>query len=425
MLTRFILLVPLLFDFGCVSSGPQKKRLSTEQVRSLVDAKSRECLQLDTQGETRAAEGCWTELRGMGHDRSQFYNNSQVRRCLQLDMRQSEKASQSCWTRLLHKLDADRDFVSASQLTVLDVAKIRKKAERSTGRLVGLRNRWDRCFKMPAGKREQRIACLKDYLKRNASRLSAEEFFEAKEAVRVLIQAGQRVAGEIENTVEHAGKLLGARLILEEEGVRIDQIAGDGLLAQAQGPEQGIIVAIDGVAIVEYDEHERIARLEACQDKPVTLLIRQGEIQEVIFTRVKCGCGVNAKGLRISQTRLPVQICSSADSIELRLGISWCYMTRDGVLEVEDVFIGSPANRAGVQGRHQYVSINGKSILGLSYQQISQWLRTQLEKGKKVAFSSRKGLLESPQPLTGPLLDATQVRRFWEAFKSTLDASVR
>jgi len=244
------------------------------------------------------------------------------------------------------------------------------------------------------------------------------ERYEVETAITAMKQTRDRVAGKIENTVEHAGKLLGANLHLEDDGIRIDAVEA-GPLALAQAPEQGIIVAMDGIPVVELDPPERIARLEACQDQAVSLLIRQGGAGQVTFSLAECSCGAAGSGKRLWQQRMPGEVCTTAGSPELKLGISWCYLSRDGILEVEQVCNGSPADAAGVQPEHRYARLNGKPILGMTPQQIAQAIEA--FPGQPVEFKARGDALQSPGPLTGRPLEAAQAERFWQAVKKAMD----
>jgi len=347
-----------------------------------------------------------------------FYKNPQVRQCLDLDRDRRATEAQACWSKLLNRLESDSAFREASELSDADLAKVRRKSGQSVRRTKGLRRELDKCFNITSAQRDERLTCFQAYLDANRTRLSVAERYEVETAITAMKQARERVEGKIENTVEHAGKLLGAQLHLEDEGVRIDTIE-PGPLALAQVPEQGIIVAMDGIPIVELDPAERIARLEACQDRQVSLLIRQGGANQVSFRLTECRCGPEGSGKLIWQERMPAEVCTTANSPELKLGISWCYLSSDGVLEVEQVCKESPADLAGVEPEHQYVRLNGELILGMTPDQIAKALEA--FPANPIEFKARGGALQSPSPLTGQALDTARAERFWKAVQKAMD----
>lgn len=347
-----------------------------------------------------------------------FYKNPQVRQCLDLDRDRRATEAQACWSELLNRLESDPEFREASELSGADLAKVRQKSGQSVGRTQGLRRELDKCFNITSAHRDKRLACFQTYLEAHRARLSVAERYEVETAITAMQQARERVEGRIENTVEHAGKLLGARLHLEDEGVRIDTIEA-GPLALAQVPEQGIIVAMDGIPIVELDPAERIAHLEACLDRQVSLLIRQGGANQVTFRLTECRCGPDGSGKLVWRERMPAEICTTADSPELKLGISWCYLSSDGVLEVEQVCKESPADMAGVQPDHQYVRLNGELILGMTPQRIAKALEA--FPANPIELKARGGALQSPSPLTGKALDPARAERFWKAVQKAMD----
>lgn len=353
---------------------------------------------------------------------NKFYKNPGVRHCLQLDKERKASEAQSCWSSLLARLESDKAYREKTELTDGDLAKIRQQVGQSTGRSQGLRRQLEKCFNISTTRRNERIDCFEAYLKTHRESLSVGERYEVETAISAMKKAREIAAGKIENTVEHAGKLLGAEFHLEEEGIRIDSI-GDGPMKQSKAPEQGIIVALDDTPIGDFDGSERISRLEACQDRPVTLLIRQGGIDKVNFTRAKVRCGDQAKGEPEWQVHLPAEVCTHSGSPELSLGISWCYLARDGILEVEEVCTGSAADAAGVHPDQQFISINGKLLLGLSYPQIAELLKS--HPAQALTFQARGGALQSPAPLSGSRLEAKQAERFWQALKRSMDIEER
>jgi C-terminal processing protease CtpA/Prc len=349
---------------------------------------------------------------------NKFYKNPQVRTCLRFDKDQRSSDAQACWTELLTRLEADPDFRTASELSDSDLAKIRQQVGKASGSSHGLRRKLDACYNLSSAQRDERMKCLQDYLAAYRERLSVAERFEVETAISTMQQAREQSAGNIENTIEHAGKLLGAKLHVEDEGIRIDTVES-GPMAQAGCPEQGIIVALDDTPISEFDATERIARLEACQDQPVILLVRQGGAGLVTFTRVECRCGPQASGKQHWQVKIPGETCTTANAPELRLGLSWCYLAREGILEVEEVCKGSPADAAGVQREQQFIRINGEPILGKTNAQIADLLKA--HPAEPLHFQARSGALESPAPLTGPPLEAERAAQFWQAVRRTVD----
>jgi len=368
-------------------------------------------------GACLAFYGCATDGSERPAERK-FYKNTHVRRCLQLDKERRVSQARACWAELLARIESDPAYREKSGLGEADVARIHERTGLTAGHSHDLRRKLERCFNIPTGQRERRLACLEGYLARHRKQLSVGERYEVESAISATKQARERAAGNVESTIEHAGRLRGARLHLEDEGVRIDEVR-DGPMAQAGCPEQGIIVALDGTPVGEFDAPEIIARLEACQEWPLVLLVRQGGIDEVTFTRAECSCGQEPKGKLLGQARLPAEVCTTSGSRELRLGISWCYLARDGVLEVEEVCRESPADAAGVRPDHRYVGINGRAVLGLTYRQIEDLLESHPD--EPIRFESRSGVLQSPTPLTGKPLQPDRAERFWQAIRRSLE----
>jgi len=116
---------------------------------------------------------------------------------------------------------------------------------------------------------------------------------------------------------------------------------------------------------------------------------------------------------------LPKETCTSKQSPEIRLGISWCYIARDGVLEVEEVCAGSPAAAAGVRPEHRYVSINNEQLLGKTYLQIVEILKKYPK--EPLQFREKSGALQSPSALGGSPLSDEQAAKCWNAVKAVLN----
>lgn len=348
----------------------------------------------------------------------QFYKNPYVRRCLQYDKEQMATESKACWARLHKRIQSEPDFVKEAKFTPADVAKVSKMVSSSTRRSARLQKELDRCFNISSSKRDERIRCFQAYLSRYGSELSQSQKFEIESAIASVRQSQVRASGQIEETIEHAGKLLGGQLHEEQEGMRIDAIT-TGPMQQAGLKEQGIIVSVNDQPVKDLSSAERIARLEACEDQTVALLVRHGGIGDITFTRAEARCGPAAAGKRLWEVVLANETCTSAeDDPEIRLGISWCYLAREGILEVEQVCKDSPAAVAGVLPGHRYTSINGIPLLGKTGLQIGQLLGE--HPGTALAFDEQGGTLQSPAPLSAPPLNAEQARKCWQAVKSAV-----
>ncbi len=348
----------------------------------------------------------------------QFYKNPYVRRCLQYDKEQMATESKACWARLHKRIQSEPDFVTEAKFTESDIAKVRKMVSSSIRHTARLQKELDKCFNISSSKRDERIQCFQAYLSRYGAELSRSQKFEIESAIASLRQSQVRASGEIEATIEHAGKLLGGQLHEEKEGVRIDAIAA-GPLQQAGLKEQGIIVAVDDQPVKDLGSAERIARLEACEDHAVVLLVRHGGIGDITFSRAEARCGPEAGGKRLWEVVLKNETCTSgAESPEIQLGISWCYLAKEGVLEVEEVCKDSPAAAAGVRPGHRYLSINGTTLLGKTVPQIGQLLKDYPR--TPLTFREEGGTLQSPAPLSAPRLNAEQAGKCWQAIKSAM-----
>ncbi len=347
-----------------------------------------------------------------------FYKNPSVRRCLQYDKEQMTSQSQACWDRLFVRIQRDQDFVEKSELSPADINKIRVNANRSSDQSEKLRKEMEACLKLSGRTRDERIECYRNYMKKHASELSRAQKFEIENSIATLQQSKKRAAGGIEATIEHAGKLLGMQLHEEGEGIRIDSVAG-GPAAQAGIQEQGLIVTIGNFKIADMDSSERIAHLESCEDKQIVLLIRHGGLEKITFARIEASCGKQPLGKKLWEVTLPQETCSEANAPEIALGLSWCYQSRNGILEVEEVCADSPAARAGVRQGQRYQSINGTFLLGMTPLQIAELLKT--FPAGALTLSEVGGALQSPAPLKGPALDTAARNKCWKAIESTLD----
>jgi C-terminal processing protease CtpA/Prc len=347
-----------------------------------------------------------------------FYKSPYVRRCLQYDKEKMVSQSQACWARLLKKTQQDPKFVEKAELSDADIAKIRENAHRSDDQSIKLKKELDACMKLPSHKRDERIKCYKDYQSKHGDQLSRAQKFEIENTIATLNKAKVRASGAIEATIEHAAKLLGLQFHEEKQGIRIDAITGEPG-KQTAVKEQGLIVAIDGTKVVELDSAERIARLETCEDKPIVLLVRYGGIGDITFGRVEAKCGKQPAGKKLWEVILPPETCSEANSPEISLGISWCYISKDGLLEVEEVCADSPAAKAGVLPGHKYHSINGTFLLGKTYLQIGQYFKEYPK--TPIEFREVGGTLQSPSALKSAPLDPKARKKCWSAIESTLD----
>jgi C-terminal processing protease CtpA/Prc len=290
-------------------------------------------------------------------------------------------------------------------------------ATKSDARSIKLRKELDACYSLGASQLDQRERCFEEFLTRHQGELNSAERFEIQNTIATLKETRERTAGNVEGTIEHAGKLLGARIHPEEEGVRIDGLL-QGPLPQAQVREQGLVVLINGQPAASLAPAELVARLEDCQDKPITLVVRYIGKTDVTFDRVEARCGAAALGKRLTQVVLPFESCTSAESPEVRLGLGWCYWSEDGILEIKRVCGDSPAAAAGVQPGQQIVTINGDPVLGMSPFQLSQLVQAYPK--ARLLFESNTGTLTSPSPLAANPLPPDQATRCWQAIQEAL-----
>lgn len=351
---------------------------------------------------------------------SKFYKNLHVRQCLQFEKEQLITESRACWTQLLRRVEAEPDFREEQELTDSDVSRIRSRAQSSDQRSAMRKRAWDDCLNLASHQRTERLSCFRQYLARHGDSMTRAERFEVENSIADLEAAREQAAGNLEATIEHAGKLLGAGLFEDEEGIRIDVLTAGGPLAQAAAPEQGLIVALDDTLVMGLTSAERIARLEACEEQPLRLLVRHGGLTEVSFTDIEARCGPAGRGQRLSHRALPPETCTGgADSAELAAGLSWCYHPHEGQLEVDEVCADSPAAAAGARPGQLYVSVNGQRLLGRSYEEIAG-----LVKGfpaVPLELTERGGALASPPPISGPALEQAKRVECWKAIEATLE----
>lgn len=348
----------------------------------------------------------------------QFYKNPYVRRCLQYDKEQLPDEARVCWARLLRRVQGEPGFKEEAKFTDADVAKMRQMSSRSIRQSEQLQEEREACLNIPASKRDERIRCFQEYLEKHKDQLTRSQRYEIENAVTELRAAKRIATGAVEATIQRAGKLLGAQLHEEKPGVRIDSVEA-GPMQAAGVQEQGIIVAIDGTPLAELHSAERIAKLESCEDAPIVVLVRHGGIGDITFTRAEVCCRPQAtRGRRIWEVRLPQETCSTEESPEIGLGISWCYLARDGVLEVEEVCADTPAAVAGVLPGHRYVQINGEPLLGKTYLQIAEIIEKVPDTPLRLEEAS--GALQSPAPIKQAPLASEAAGRCWRAVRSVV-----
>jgi hypothetical protein len=347
---------------------------------------------------------------------NRFYKQTDVRRCLDLEKERRVTESQACWTDLVRALDTQPDFAGRAELTEADQLRIRQRAGQAERRAGELGRELDRCLNQTARDRAARRACLETYLSQHGAKLTRTERYEIEQAIASQERAAALERGEVEATLEHAGKLLGARLAAEEEGLRVDGLAPDGPLAQAGCPAQGLVVELDGHAFESLDAAERIARLEACEERPVELLIRHGDLEQVRFLRIEARCGSQPGGRALLERRLPAETCSQPGSPELRLGLAWCLDGPAGVLTVWEVCTGSPAEAAGLKPGLRLTRLNGARLLGLGLEDLAGLLGAFPD--APVQFEAEGGLLLTPAPLIGPAFPPDRIERCWRAIEA-------
>jgi len=351
-----------------------------------------------------------------------FYKSPYVRRCLQYEKEKLVNEAQSCWSRLLGRIEGEPGFLAKSELSAADVSRVRHQLRASSQRSADLKSKLRGCIEIANRTRPERIRCFQDYLSRHGNQLTRSERFEIESAIATLQRAQLRAEGKIENTLEHAGKLLGLELSSEKEGLRIDTVSG--VPASNTGlREQGLIVAMDDTLVAELEETERVSRLESCSDDPLQLLVRYGGMEHIGFMRVQLACTPGQPSRKLWEVSLPEESCSEKDDAELALGLSWCYLARDGILEVEEVCAHSPAARAGIRPGQRYRAVNGTRLLGLTRLQIAELLKT--FPAQPLRLQAVEGVLQSPQPVSGPALEGSARAACWQAISATLERGRR
>ncbi len=342
-----------------------------------------------------------------------FYQNPSVRECLKFNQDHKIQQSQSCWRQLLQRLQSDPEFAAAQELSASDRDKIEQMATAADRRARELRREFDRCCHMVGERRDERERCLKDFRARHHDELDVDQIFEVDAAIAAVHEARERAQGNVEDTLEHAGKLLGARLGPDEEGIRLERVIGPPLDRLALG-EEGLILLIDGVPMRTLVASEQISRLERCQEKPLELLLRYGGRDEVAFERVELRCGPAAEARRLSKTSAPHEGCSSAASdAEIRLGMSLCYLGAEGRIVVEQVCADGPAAAAGVRPGQQFDRLNDEPLLAMPWSRIREVLAAFPQ--KPVRFDLSTGTLTSPAAFSAAALDERQAASCWRA----------
>ncbi len=345
-----------------------------------------------------------------------FYRSVFVRECLQLEQQNLISDGQTCWAKLEQKIQSDPNFVSRERLTNSDLAKIRLKAAQSDRASSQLDQELQTCSRLPPGKRDVQINCYQEFLKGHADELSRSERFEVEQSIASLEQNRDRAKGVQEDTIEHVGNLLGLQLHVEDEGIRVDGVL-DGPLVGVGVVEQDLILTVNDARISDLPINEAIADLEACHEHSIKLLLRHGGLAQVRFTLVEVLCGKNNSGQRLSQVTVPQITCSGANSQELALGLSLCYLATDGMVEIQEVCQDSPAAEAGVLPGHRYRAIDAHQVLGASYDELQRWL----QKSPTPLFIESGGGLRSPLRLKATWSDPKQPERCKAALRSRLN----
>ncbi|NOZ86697.1 MAG: hypothetical protein GXP49_10580 [Deltaproteobacteria bacterium] len=348
-----------------------------------------------------------------------FYKSPAARHCLEFEKKGLDMDSRACWSRLLNRIEQDPAFRETEELSEADIEKVRRKVVSSSRREARMRGHWNKCLSLPPNQRQERLSCFKKHLALYRSRMTRADRFEVENAIQTIETTIKTATGDTEDTIEHVGKLLGADLSIEDEGIRIHRIASRGIMKEAAIPEESIIVLAEETRTAGLAPDEKISILESCEDRPIRLLVRHGGLDRVKFFRFTARCGKNFTIQDLSSFESPPEVCTTADSLELGLGISWCYLPVDGILEIEEVCLDSPGARAGVKPGQQVISINGQDVLGKSFKEIKQLVG--LFPGRSILLGVKDGSLESPGPITGPALDDQHRHDCWKAIESTLD----
>lgn len=372
----------------------------------------------------------WTLLASLGlgcastatqtksNQEDKFFKSPYVRRCLQYEKEKMVSQAEACWQQLIERIEAEPQFIQQAELTAEDVERIRRSGSASQKKAQRLNEELQACLQPASQPRAQRIACLENFLALHQQQLTYSEKYDVQSAIAALKQAQSLEQGEVESTLEHAGKLLGLSLYGESQGIRIEKVHGSP--ARDCGlREQGLILMIDADPVVQMEPGERISRLEACSRQPLKLLVRYGEMDPVEFYLVELSCGQPARGRVLKQHQLPTESCTEEKDPELALGLSWCYMAADGLLEVERVCADSPAARAGLRPGQSIDAIDGQLLLGLSREEVGRLL--EVFPGRVLNLHTRGSALEAPLPLAGPALDSEQSARCWQSIKRSLE----
>ncbi len=350
----------------------------------------------------------------------QFYQNKHVRSCLEIDKQNRPAESRTCWAKLEKKLATDPDFKQSSRLTAADISKIHAFADTRGQEAQSLQHEMNRCLARPISQRKARIECLTKFRRQHENTLSLSEKLEIDNSISAMIEAEKLASGQVEATIQHTGKLLGAHLLQEDNGIRIDTIQ-PGCLQLAEAQEQSLIVAISDTPASDLSPLERIAHLNACREKPIHILVRRGGLKKITFGMLRIHCLEKPDCRTIKETHLPPMACSQQNSPEIKLGLSWCYLAQSGVLRVEQVCAGSPAALAGVYPNQQFVGINGVIVMGNTKTQIDRLLESSLD--NSLRFEQKKGSLLSPDALKAPPMTAPQTEACWRAIEARRDPS--
>jgi C-terminal processing protease CtpA/Prc len=363
--------------------------------------------------------GCATTPTRIKSDQEdKFFKSPYVRRCLQYEKEKMVSQAEACWQQLIERLEAEPQFVQQAELTAEDVERIRRSASASQKKAQRLNQELQACLQPASRPRAQRIACLEKFLAQHQQQLTYSEKYDVQSAIAAMKQAQSLEQGEVESTLEHAGKLLGLSLYGEPLGIRIEKV--DASPARDCGlREQGLILMIDADPVAQLETGERISRLEACSGAPLRFLVRYGEMDPVEFQLVELSCGQPARCRMLKQHQLPTESCTEEKDPELSLGLSWCYLAADGLLEVERVCTDSPAARAGLRPGQRIDAIDGRLLLGLSREEVGHLLDA--FPGRALNLHTRGGALEAPLPLVGPALDGDRAARCWRSIKSSLE----
>jgi len=337
-----------------------------------------------------------------------YYKNPYVRQCMDLERARQWSASDGCWQTLKKKLESDPNFRKKGEFGEAEVARIAAMARRSEQRAKDLEKKTAACIRKP-GSADERIVCLQELL-RDKDRLSQTQRYEVESAISTIQDNARIRRGDQESTFEHAGKLLGALLYEESEGIRVEGVQG-GPLQQAGVREQGLIIALDEIPLAELGSADRIARLESCRKQPIVVLVRYGGVQQATFQRVRALCGQPAEGKLLAEYSTPSEICSATGfTPEIRLGMLLCYEVLSGQLSVRWVCARSPAERAGVTVGHLYEKINGKPLLGMTFAEIQGELARYPE--ARLSFQAAGGKVLS-LPALDQCLSEAQAKKCW------------